>query len=198
MGIGRSVCVSGLLVPLALSCFNRGVPQPYPGLSPAQVAVASALVAAPEWAWGSHSVGLRPDGALVEIVPGRALGMHPEATRGMLPLLTDPVVLGHLMSRLDEACGEEVAWTQGRAGPGERRWWCALEAGARRRRWEGESMGEVLGAALLARWEALRRRAESTRDRLAGRERAPGSSARDRLSGRSAAVEAASPRRASA
>ncbi len=166
------------------------MPQPYPGLSPEQLAVARALAEAPEWSWGSHSVGLRPDGALVEVMPGRALGMHRSVAQGLVPLITDPVVLGYLITRLEEACGAEVRWATGRGGEPERpSWWCSLEAGPRRRIWEGGSLGEPVGQALLARWEALRRREHSARAHLMGRERP--TPARERLPAQPARERAA-------
>lgn len=159
------------------------MPQPYPGLRPEQLAIARALAEAPEWSWSSHTVALRPDGARVEVMPGRALGMHRGAGAGLVPMITDPAVVGDLVARLEIACGEEVTWAGGlRATANPPVWWCALTAGERQRAWEGGSMGEVLGAALLARWEALRRRERSIRDQLSGRERRL--STRDRLSGR--------------
>lgn len=158
------------------------MPDPYPGLTPAQLSVARALVEAPEWRWGTHSIGLRKDGALVEVMPGRALGMHAGASDGLVPLITDPLVVGYLFERLEQACGEEVLISNGqRRGP--IRWWCALEAGSHKREWEGSCLGEALGGALLARWDALRRRERSTRARLSGRE-PPTGWARDLLSGK--------------
>lgn len=141
-----------------------GMAQRYNGLSPSQVAVSAALVASARWGWGSGTTGLTEGGALVEIMPGRPVAMNSLASQGLIPMLTEPNVMGHLMSLLAVACGAEVSWSVGQRGGSEA--WCALEAGGHRREWTGTCLGEALAGALVARWTALDRRDEARREAL--------------------------------
>lgn len=140
----------------------EGMVQPYNGLTPRQVALASALVASHRWVWGSGTTGLTPGGALVEIMPGRPVSMNSLASQGLVPMLTESSVVGHLMALLVAACGAEVSWSVGQR-PGEGAW-CALEAGGHRREWTGDVLGEAVAGALGARWAALDRRDEARRE----------------------------------
>lgn len=147
---------------------------PYPSLTPAQVEIAVALVACPQWRWGSGTTALRADGALVEIMPGRAMGMERSAMVGLLPLLTDPAVVGHLTAALDAACGPQVRWSCGRQGASYE---AHLEAGPHRRSWTGTCLGEALAGALVARWWAMGRKPPPPGKTVAVPVRGAGSSA---------------------
>ena len=137
---------------------------PYNGLTPGQIAVGTALVASARWVWGSGTCGLTPGGALVEIMPGRPVAMNSLVSQGLIPMLPEPNVVGHLMALLAVACGAEVSWSVG-SRPGEGAW-CALEAGGHRREWLGDCLGEAVGGALAARWTALDRRDEARREAM--------------------------------
>ena len=124
---------------------------PYPGLTPAQVEVARALVASPRWTGIPHLCALRPDGSLVQLTA------HSRAWPAEgVPYLPDAVVLGHVLELLQRACGAEVGLAFGTLPSGRR--YCTLRAGDRVRTWEGDLLAEAVGAALVARWAALDRR----------------------------------------
>lgn len=131
------------------------MPTPYQPLTPVQISIATSLVRNPRWSWGSPTTAVRPDGGLVDVMPGRPVAMNPQGAAPLLPLLPDPGVVGHLLGLLETACGEEVTWSVGRRAGGP--WWCRLERGAHARSWEGTCLGEAVGAALEARWAALSR-----------------------------------------
>ncbi len=129
-------------------------------LTPAQLAAARALVAHARWTWGSHTIGLRPDGALVEMRPGQAMTRERALADGLVPLLSDPIVTAHLLTALDAACGPEIGLTMARdlGEDGAPRFTCTLSAGSYQRSWTGSCLGEALASALLARWGAMDRR----------------------------------------
>lgn len=130
----------------------------YAGLPPAQIALGRALVACPQWRWRTGMVGVNQRGGVVEVMAGRPLVMDGGEQAELLPLLSDPGVLGHLMTALAAACGGQVSWTCGqRSGPDGERFWCRLEAGPHTREWEGACQGEAVAGALSARWIAMAR-----------------------------------------
>lgn len=144
------------------------MPSSYSGLSPAQVTLARGLLTSPRWTWGAHTVALRPDGAIVELLPGRAMSREQALQQGLVPLITDPIVLAHLLTLLETACGEAVTFTLRRQvdPEGQISFACDLEAGAHRRSWEGSCAGEAVALALVARWRALEQ-ARAARDNAA-------------------------------
>lgn len=129
------------------------MPEPYPGLSPAQQQLGRALTTNRRWRGRVGLCALRADGSVVEL---RTANPWP---KGGLLLFSDEVCLGHLLELLVEAAGSLVSHELGvRRG----RSYCTLRApGGHERTFYGETMGEVVGAALAARWAAL--------DRPAGR-----------------------------
>ncbi len=129
----------------------------YTGLTPAQVTVARGLLTSTRWTWGAHTVALRPDGALLEISPSRGLSREQALQEGLVPLITDPVVLGHLLAMLEQACGQTVSFSvQRERGPdGALSFTCTLSSGDHRRAWTGACVGEAVAQALIARWRAL-------------------------------------------
>ena len=97
------------------------------------------------------------DGALLEVSPGRALSREQALQEGLVPLITDPIVLGHLLTMLEAACGQAVSFSvQRERGPdGALTFTCALSSGDHHRAWEGTCVGEAVAQALVARWRAL-------------------------------------------
>jgi len=123
---------------------------PYPGLTPAQLAIAQALAASPRWTSRPGLCALRADGSLVE---SRVASDWPA---GGVPYLPDATMTGHLLDLLDKACSPvaQVEFGTRRGG----RVYCTLRAmGGYERTWEGDLFAEVMGAALVARWAAMDR-----------------------------------------
>lgn len=124
---------------------------PYPGLTAAQVTLGQALVAHRRWRGRAGLCALRADGSLLEL---RSAEMTWPA--GGVPYLTDSATLGHL---LDLLCAATEGVADVEMGKRAGRAYCTLSApGGRERTWEGDVVAEVVGQALLARWEAMDRK----------------------------------------
>lgn len=116
--------------------------------SPAQIALARALVGHPRWRWAAPMEAAQPGGAVLEVRSGAA---H---VGEALPNFGASGTLAALVRELDGACGAGVRWEVGRRGGV---YWCRLEAGAFAREWAAATVGEAVAHALLARWGALGR-----------------------------------------
>lgn len=125
---------------------------PYPGLTPTQLAIAQTLAVNPRWTSRPGLCALRADGSLVE---SQVASDWPASG---VPYLPDAIMTGHLLELLVEAC-EGVVQVEFGTRPGRRCYATLRALGGYERTWEGDLVAEVLGAALLARWAAMDRRA---------------------------------------
>jgi len=117
---------------------------PYHPLTPAGALVAKALLQAPGWTWPSRSMAVFHDGRLEEI-----RGAPPIAD--VVPHLGDAGTVGGLLGQLADACGDKVRWEVGCNPVSSPPFWLRLKAGEHEREWHGQSVGEVVSLALIAR-----------------------------------------------
>lgn len=114
---------------------------PYHPLTEASVGVAKALLKVSGWSWPSPAMAVFHDGRLQEVRGGAP----PQGDA--LPDLHDPGTVGGLLSQLADTCGDRVCWEVGRDLP----FWVRLSSGDHHREWHGQSLGELVSLALIAR-----------------------------------------------
>ena len=123
---------------------------PYHPLSEVTVVVAKALLTASGWSWPSRSMAVYQDGRQEEIRGAPPLG-------DAVPHLLDPGTVGGLLGQLAEVCGDRVSWEIGCNLQSSPLFWLRLRARDHQREWHGQSLGEVVGLALIARRARARR-----------------------------------------
>lgn len=116
----------------------------YHPLSEASVVLAKALLKVPGWSWPSRSMAVSQDGHQEEIRGAPPVGDG-------VPHLQDPGTVGGLIAQLAEACGDRVSWEVGCNLQSSPPFWLRLRAGDHQREWHGQTLGDVVVLALIAR-----------------------------------------------